>query len=59
LIATRQDACGHLRENHEEAVEQILKDIATTQMTAEDARDYGLVDRIFSKEMRTGQSALT
>ena len=39
-------------------VEQILKDIATTHMTAEEARDYELVDQIFSKEMRTGQSAL-
>jgi hypothetical protein len=39
--------------------EQSLKDIATTHMTAEEARDYWLVDQIFSKEMRTGQSALT
>ena len=41
-------------------VEQILKDIDRDYyMTAEEARDYGLVDQIFSKEMRTGQSSLT
>jgi ATP-dependent protease ClpP protease subunit len=39
-------------------VERIPKDVATTHMTAEEARDYELVDQIFSKEMRTSQSAL-
>jgi ATP-dependent Clp protease protease subunit len=41
-------------------IDQILKDIDRDYyMTAEEARDYGIVDQIFSKEMRTSQGALT
>ena len=35
-------------------IEQILKDIDRDYyMTAEDARDYGLIDQIFNKDMRS------
>ncbi len=36
------------------AIEQILKDIDRDYyMTVEEAREYGLVDQIFNKEMRS------
>jgi ATP-dependent Clp protease protease subunit len=60
LIATRQMLAGIYEKTTKKAIDQILKDIDRDYyMTSEEARDYGLVDQIFSKEMRTGQSALT
>jgi ATP-dependent Clp protease, protease subunit len=60
LIATRLMLAGIYEETTKKPTEQILKDIDRDYyMTAEEAREYGLVDQIFSKEMRTGQSALT
>jgi ATP-dependent Clp protease protease subunit len=60
LIATRKMLAGIYERTTKKNIEQILKDIDRDYyMTAEEAREYGLVDQIFSKEMRTGQSALT
>jgi ATP-dependent Clp protease, protease subunit len=60
LIATRRMLASIYEKTTKKPVEQILKDIDRDYyMTAEEAREYGLVDQIFSKEMRTGQSALT
>jgi ATP-dependent Clp protease protease subunit len=60
LIATRRMLAGIYEKTTKKPIDQILKDIDRDYyMTAEEARDYGLVDHIFSKEMRTGQSALT
>ena len=60
LIATRKMLAGIYEKTTKKSIEQILKDIDRDYyMTAEEARDYGLVDQIFTKEMRTGQSALT
>ena len=60
LIATRRMLAGIYEKTTKKSIEQILKDIDRDYyMTAEEARDYGLVDHIFSKENRTGQSALT
>jgi ATP-dependent Clp protease, protease subunit len=60
LIATRKMLASIYEKTTKKAIEQILKDIDRDYyMTAEEAREYGLVDQIFSKEMRTGQSALT
>lgn len=60
LIATRHMLAGIYEKTTKKPIERILKDIDRDYyMTAEEAREYGLVDQIFSKEMRTGQSALT
>jgi ATP-dependent Clp protease protease subunit len=60
LIATRKMLAGIYEKTTKKSIEQILKDIDRDYyMTAEEARDYGLVDQIFHKENRTGQSALT
>ncbi|MBV9103093.1 MAG: ATP-dependent Clp protease proteolytic subunit [Candidatus Eremiobacteraeota bacterium] len=60
LIATRNMLASIYEKTTKKPHEQILKDIDRDYyMTAEEARDYGLVDHIFSKEQRTGQSALT
>jgi len=60
LIATRKMLAGIYEKTTKKPAEQILKDIDRDYyMTAEEAREYGLVDQIFSKEMWTGQSALT
>jgi ATP-dependent Clp protease, protease subunit len=60
LIATRKMLAGIYEKTTKKSIEQILKDIDRDYyMTAEEARDYGLVDQIFSKENRTGASALT
>jgi ATP-dependent Clp protease protease subunit len=60
LIATRLMLAGIYEKTTKKPVDQILKDIDRDYyMTSEEAKDYGLVDQIFSKEMRTGQSALT
>ena len=60
LIATRLMLAGIYEQTTKKPVEQILKDIDRDYyMTAVEARDYGIVDQIFTKEFRTGQSALT
>src|SRR5271165_6325746 len=60
LIATRKMLAGIYEKTTKKSSEQILRDIDSDYyMTAEEARDYGIVDQIFSKEMRTSQSALT
>ncbi len=60
LIATRQMLAGIYEKTTKKPTEQILKDIDRDYyMTSEEARDYGIVDQIFTKESRTGQSALT
>jgi ATP-dependent Clp protease protease subunit len=60
LIATRQMLAGIYEKTTKKPIDQILKDIDRDYyMTSEEAREYGLVDQIFSKEMRTGQGALT
>jgi ATP-dependent Clp protease protease subunit len=54
LIATRRTVAGIYEATTKKPIEQILKDIDRDYyMTAEEAREYGLVDQIFSKEMRT------
>ena len=54
LIATRRMLAGIYETTTKKPIEQILKDIDRDYyMTAEEARDYGLVDQIFTKEMRT------
>ena len=54
LIATRRMLAGIYETTTKHPIDQILKDIDRDYyMTAEDAREYGLVDQIFSKEMRT------
>jgi len=54
------DVLADIKKTTKKPIDQILKDIDRDYyMTAEEAREYGLVDQIFSKEMRTGQSALT
>jgi len=53
LIATRRMLAGIYEHTTKKPIEQILKDIDRDYyMTAEEARDYGLVDQIFNKEMR-------
>jgi ATP-dependent Clp protease protease subunit len=60
LIATRRTIADIYESTTHKPVEQILKDIERDfYMTAIEAKDYGIIDQIFSKEMRTGQSALT
>ena len=60
LIATRLMLAGIYEQTTKKPVEQILKDIDRDYyMTAVEARDYGIVDQIFTKEMRTSQSSLT
>jgi ATP-dependent Clp protease protease subunit len=60
LVATRRTLAGIYEETTKKPIEQILKDIERDyHMTSLEAKEYGLVDQIFSKEMRTGQSALT
>src|ERR1700686_4715707 len=60
LIATRLMLAGIYEKTTKKPIDQILKDIDRDYyMTAEEAREYGLVDQIFSKEMRTSQGALT
>ncbi len=55
LIATRRMLAGIYETTTKKAIEQILKDIDRDYyMTAEEAREYGLVDQIFNKEMRAG-----
>jgi ATP-dependent Clp protease protease subunit len=54
LIATRRMLAGIYEHTTKKPIEQILKDIDRDYyMTAEEAREYGLVDHLFSKEMRS------
>jgi ATP-dependent Clp protease, protease subunit len=58
LIATRRMLAGIYETTTKKSVEQILKDIDRDYyMTADDAREYGLVDQIFNKEMRSNAPA--
>ncbi len=60
LIATRRSLAGIYEQTTKKPIEEILKDIERDYyMTALEAKEYGLIDQIFSKEYRTGQSALT
>ena len=60
LIATRRMLAGIYETTTKKPIEQILKDIDRDYyMTAEDAREYGLIDQIFNKEMRSGLAAPT
>ena len=55
LIATRRMLAGIYETTTKHPIEQILRDIDRDYyMTAEEAREYGLVDQIFNKEMRSG-----
>jgi ATP-dependent Clp protease protease subunit len=54
LIATRRMLAGIYETTTKKDIDQILKDIDRDYyMTAEEAREYGLVDQIFNKEMRS------
>jgi ATP-dependent Clp protease protease subunit len=54
LIATRRMLAGIYETTTKHPIDQILKDIDRDYyMTAEEAREYGLVDQIFNKEMRS------
>jgi ATP-dependent Clp protease protease subunit len=54
LIATRRMLAGIYETTTKKPIDQILKDIDRDYyMTAEEAREYGLVDQIFNKEMRS------
>jgi ATP-dependent Clp protease protease subunit len=54
LIATRRMLAGIYETTTKHPIDQILKDIDRDYyMTAEEAREYGLVDQIFTKEMRS------
>src|ERR1700677_4120655 len=54
LIATRRSLAGIYETTTKKPVEQILKDIERDYyMTAEEARDYGIVDQVFTKENRS------
>jgi ATP-dependent Clp protease protease subunit len=58
LIATRRMLAGIYETTTKKPIEQILKDIDRDYyMTAEEAREYGLVDQIFNKEMRSSAPA--
>ena len=54
LIATRRMLAGIYETTTKHPIDQILKDIDRDYyMTAEEAREYGLGDQIFNKEMRS------
>ncbi len=54
LIATRRMLAGIYETTTKHPIDQILRDIDRDYyMTAEEAREYGLVDQIFNKEMRS------
>jgi ATP-dependent Clp protease protease subunit len=56
LIATRRMLAGIYETTTKKPIEQILKDIDRDYyMTAEDAKEYGLIDQIYTKEVRAGQ----
>jgi ATP-dependent Clp protease protease subunit len=54
LIATRRSLAGIYETTTGKPVEQILKDIERDYyMTSEEAKEYGIVDHVFSKDTRT------
>lgn len=54
LIATRRMLAGIYEQTTKKPIDQILKDIERDYyMTAQEAVDYGIVDHVFNKEMRT------
>ncbi|HEV3088605.1 MAG TPA: ATP-dependent Clp protease proteolytic subunit [Candidatus Elarobacter sp.] len=54
LIATRRSLAGIYEETTGKPVEQVLKDIERDYyMTAEEAKEYGIVDSVFSRDNRT------
>ncbi len=54
LIATRRMLAGIYETTTKKPIETILKDIDRDYyMTAEDAKNYGLIDDIFTKDMRS------
>jgi ATP-dependent Clp protease protease subunit len=58
LIATRRMLAGIYETTTKKPIDQILKDIDRDYyMTAAEAREYGLVDQIFNKEMRSSAPA--
>jgi len=60
LIATRRMLAGIYETTTKKPIEQILRDIDRDYyMTSEEAKEYGLVDQIFSKEFRAGQGTVT
>lgn len=60
LIATRQMLAGIYEKATKKPVEQILRDIDRDYyMTAREAQEYGIIDQIFSKEMRTAPPPLS
>ena len=57
LIATRRSLAGIYETTVKKPIEQILKDIERDYyMTAEEAREYGIVDQVFTKENRSVSS---
>jgi len=60
LIATRLMLAGIYEKTTKKPVEQILRDIDRDYyMTSREAQEYGLVDQIFSKEMRSAPPPLS
>jgi ATP-dependent Clp protease protease subunit len=60
LIATRLMLAGIYEKTTKKPVEQILRDIDRDYyMTSREAQEYGLVDQIFSKEMRSATPPLS
>jgi ATP-dependent Clp protease protease subunit len=58
LIATRRMLAGIYETTTKHPIEQILRDIDRDYyMTADDAKNYGLIDEIFSKDSRTAANA--
>src|ERR1700736_6559058 len=54
LIATRRSLAGIYEKTTGKPVEQVLKDIERDYyMTADEAKEYGIVDGVFSKDNRT------
>ena len=54
LIATRRTLAGIYETTTKKPIDQILKDIERDYyMTAAEAVEYGIVDQVFNKEMRT------
>jgi ATP-dependent Clp protease protease subunit len=60
LIATRRMLAGIYEDTTKKPIEQILRDIDRDYyMTSLEAKDYGLIDDVWSKELRTGTNAVT
>jgi len=60
LIATRRMLASIYEKATNKPIERILADIDRDYyMTSAEAQEYGIIDQIFTKENRTGTSALT